>query len=94
MTFTVELTPEEERRLQTATARGFDARAMFKGLIASLPDAEPSEPAVWTDDLDVVPAESVAAMAQRHEAHRRRRMAAPVETADVDVPVLYDGANW
>ena len=37
MTFILELTPEEERRLQGARERGIDVNALFKGVIAGLP---------------------------------------------------------
>ena len=40
MTLTIELTPEEERRIQNAQAKGFDVAAMIKGFLAGLPQAE------------------------------------------------------
>jgi hypothetical protein len=39
MTLIIELTPEEERRLQAARAKGIDVEALVKGLISSLPQA-------------------------------------------------------
>jgi hypothetical protein len=39
MTLTLELTPEEARRVELARQRGFDITALLKGVIASLPDA-------------------------------------------------------
>jgi hypothetical protein len=39
MTLTIELTPEEERRLQAARAKGIDIQALLKGVIAALPDS-------------------------------------------------------
>ena len=42
MTLTIDLTPEEERRLQGASEKGIDVLALLKGVIAGLPEA--SEP--------------------------------------------------
>jgi hypothetical protein len=39
MTLTLNLTPEEERRVRKAAARGFNVEAMLHALIAGLPDA-------------------------------------------------------
>ncbi len=45
MTLVIELTPEEERRLQSARARGIDPAAILKGILASLPpDDAPGQP--------------------------------------------------
>ena len=37
MTFTINLTPEETHRVQSAQRKGIDIMALFKGLIAALP---------------------------------------------------------
>ncbi len=39
MTLTLELTPEEERRVQGANAKGIDIAAIIKGGISGLPEA-------------------------------------------------------
>jgi hypothetical protein len=52
MTLTLELTPEEERRVATATAKGIDVSALLKGVLASLP-AEPEAPAVQDKTLEL-----------------------------------------
>lgn len=38
MTLTLELTPDEERRLQGARTKGIDVLTLLKGVIASLPE--------------------------------------------------------
>lgn len=37
MTLTIDLTPEETRRVEQAKAQGIDVQAIFKGVIAGLP---------------------------------------------------------
>ncbi len=43
MRLTIELTPEEERRLRNAQAQGFDVTAMVKALLAGLPEPPETE---------------------------------------------------
>lgn len=38
MTLTIELTPEETRRIEDAKAKGIDVDAIIKGVIAGLPE--------------------------------------------------------
>ncbi len=40
MTLTIELTPEEERRIREAEAKGIDVTALFKGILAGLSDGK------------------------------------------------------
>jgi hypothetical protein len=52
MTLTIELTPEEERRLRSAQAKGIDVTAIFKGILTGLsedtaPLYETATPEEW-----------------------------------------------
>ena len=38
--------------------------------------------------------ETITDIAMRFDAHKAKRMADPKEYVDVDIPVLYSGANW
>ena len=38
MTFTIELTPEESRRVEAAQAQGVDVPTLFRGLLHTLPE--------------------------------------------------------
>lgn len=75
MTLTLELTPQEGRRLQAAQAKGTDVLTMLKGVIASLPDAPKSEQdqtselfAQWDkEDLEMTPSEIADAQAEWEE---------------------------
>ena len=75
MTLTLELTPQEERRLEAARAKGIDVLTMLKGFIASLPDAPKIEQdqtselfAQWDrEDAEMTPSEIAAAQAEWEE---------------------------
>ena len=55
MTFTVDLTPEETRRIQNARTKGIDVTALFKGIIASLPDEVlPEKPEIEDKTLELL----------------------------------------
>ncbi len=41
MILTIELTPDEEERLQVAATRGIDVEALIRGVIRALPKQEP-----------------------------------------------------
>jgi hypothetical protein len=43
LTLNIELTPEEERRVRSAQAKGLDVTAMIKGLLAGLPEVPETE---------------------------------------------------
>jgi hypothetical protein len=87
MTLTLDLTPEEERRIQGAKAKGIDVHALLKGVIASLPQA-PAEDrteelfAQWeAEDANMTPEEIAAEMAD-WEAFKHNVNAIRAETGE------------
>jgi hypothetical protein len=90
MTLTIELTPEEEARLEQARHKGFDVDAMLRGVIAGLPpiEAKPVEDrtlalfARWKAEAEAMTPEEVAAedagWEEIEENLRQNRISLPV----------------
>jgi hypothetical protein len=72
MTLTLDLTPQEQRRVQEAKARGIDVQALLKGVIMSLPDTTEDRTAElfaqWAaEDASMTPEEIAAEQADWEE---------------------------
>lgn len=90
MTLVLDLTPEEEQRIQGARAIGIDVDALIKGVIAALPVGIPESSrnrteelfAQWeAEDADMTPEEIVAEVAD-WEAFKQRVNANRAETGE------------